>query len=92
MDYITRRFRIAEGRYRMPVAVFAGLFGTLLGLMLLFEVDMGANRNYLYSGLSGMIPAMIIASASLRRRMWRRRDSLASALRKYAPRSHSGAG
>jgi hypothetical protein len=85
MDYMTRRFRIADGRYRWPVAIAGAAFGTMLGLTLLFEVDMGVQRNYWYSAVSGMIPAMIIASASLRRRLWRRRDTLASALRRFAP-------
>jgi hypothetical protein len=82
---VTRRFRIGEGNHRWSVAFVAAAFGTLLGMTLLFETDMTTTRNYWFSALSGMMPALIIASASLRRRMWRRRDSLALSLRRYAP-------
>jgi hypothetical protein len=54
-------------------------------MTLLFETDMSTARNYWFSALSGVLPALIIASASVRRRMWRKRDSLAMSLRRYAP-------
>jgi hypothetical protein len=75
MDYVTRRWRIAAGRYRIQVAVLSAVFGTLVGLGLLFEADHGAIRNYWFSALSGLLPGMIITMASLRRRLWRRADS-----------------
>jgi len=85
MDYVTRRFRIGEGNHRWGVAMVTATLGTLLGMTLLFETDMTTARNYWFSALSGVLPALIIASASLRRRMWRKRDSLALSLRRYAP-------
>jgi len=67
------------------VAMLTATLGTLLGMTLLFETDMTTARNYWFSALSGVLPALIIASASLRRRMWRKRDSLALSLQRYAP-------
>jgi tRNA A-37 threonylcarbamoyl transferase component Bud32 len=75
MDYVTRRWRIAAGRFRFEVALIGAVFGTLLGLALLVQADHVTERNYLYSALSGVIPGMIIAMASLRRRLWRKSDS-----------------
>jgi tRNA A-37 threonylcarbamoyl transferase component Bud32 len=75
MDYVTRRWRIAAGRFRFEVAFVGAVFGTLLGLALLSQADHYTDRNYVYSALSGIIPGMIIAMASLRRRLWRRNDS-----------------
>jgi hypothetical protein len=75
MDYVTRRWRIAAGRFRLEVAFIGAAFGTLLGLALLVQADHVNERNYLYSALSGILPGMIIAMASLRRRLWRKTDS-----------------
>jgi serine/threonine protein kinase len=75
MDYVTRRWRIAAGRFRFEVALIGAVFGTLLGLALLVQADHVTERNYIYSALSGVIPGMIIAMASLRRRLWRKTDS-----------------
>lgn len=75
MDYVTRRWRIAAGRFRFEVALIGAVFGTLLGLALLVQADHVSERNYIYSALSGVIPGMIIAMASLRRRLWRKSDS-----------------
>ncbi len=75
MDYVTRRWRIAAGRFRLEVAFIGAAFGTLLGLALLVQADHVTERNYLYSALSGVLPGMIIAMASLRRRLWRKNDS-----------------
>ena len=75
MDYVTRRWRIAAGRFRIEVAFIGSVFGTLLGLALLVQADQVTERNYVYSALSGILPGMIIAMASLRRRLWRRTDS-----------------
>ena len=75
MDYVTRRWRIAAGRFRLEVAFIGAVFGTLLGLALLVQADHVTERNYLYSALSGILPGMIIAMASLRRRLWRKTDS-----------------
>jgi hypothetical protein len=75
MDYVTRRWRIASGRYRIEVALTGAIFGTLLGLALLVQADHDTDRNYLYSALSGVLPGMIIAMASLRRRLWRKGES-----------------
>jgi len=44
-------------------------------LALLVQADHVTERNYIYSALSGVIPGMIIAMASLRRRLWRKSDS-----------------
>ncbi len=44
-------------------------------MALLVQADHVTDRNYLYSALSGILPGMIIAMASLRRRLWRRTDS-----------------
>jgi hypothetical protein len=75
MDYVTRRWRIAAGRFRLEVAFIGAVFGTLLGLALLVQADHVTERNYVYSALSGILPGMIIAMASLRRRLWRKTDS-----------------
>lgn len=75
MDYVTRRWRIAHGRFRLEVALIGAIFGTLLGLALLVQADHVTERNYFYSALSGVLPGMIIAMASLRRRLWRKTDS-----------------
>jgi hypothetical protein len=72
MDHITRRFRIAEGRYRVHVAIAGAIFGTAFGLMLLMQADLSIGRNYWYSFVSGLVPALIISVSSLRRRLWRR--------------------
>src|SRR5690606_18566158 len=69
-DYVTRRWRIAQGRYRFEVALLGALFGTALGLILVVQADAGAERNYWFSALSGVLPGVIIALASLRRRLW----------------------
>lgn len=64
-DYVTRMWRIAEGRYRIQAVIFGALFGSLLGLMLLVGGD--TPRNLWLSALSGFLPGLIIAVASLRR-------------------------
>ena len=53
----------------------AATISWLLGLALLVQADHYTDRNYVYSALSGILPGMIIAMASLRRRLWRRNDS-----------------
>lgn len=75
MDYVTRRWRVGSGRFRIEVALVGAVFGSLLGLALLVQADQVTERNYFYSVLSGVLPGMIIAMASLRRRLWRKSDS-----------------
>jgi len=73
-DYITRRWRVAEGRFRLQTAVAGGVFGSLLGLLLLAGSPTIVDRNYWLTVLSGLIPGMIISMASLRRRLWSNRS------------------
>jgi hypothetical protein len=68
-DYVTRIWRLAEGRYRLRAAALGATFGSLLGLMLLVGSDPGVPRNYWLSALSGLLPGLIISIASLRRRL-----------------------
>jgi len=66
-ELVTRRWGgSAAGRYRLQAALAGAVFGSLLGLMLLVQSDVGG-RNYWFSALSGFIPGMIISVASLRR-------------------------
>jgi serine/threonine protein kinase len=66
-ELVTRRWGgNVAGRYRVQAAVAGAVFGSLLGLMLLVQSDVGG-RSYWWSALSGFIPGMIISFASLRR-------------------------
>jgi hypothetical protein len=68
-DYVTRMWRIAEGRYRLQVAIVGAICGSVLGLMLLMGSEGDVQRNYWMSALSGLVPGLIISIASLRRRL-----------------------
>lgn len=68
-DYVTRMWRLAEGRYRLQAATLGAAFGSMVGLMLLAGSDSGMPRNYWLSALSGLLPGLIISIASLRRRL-----------------------
>jgi tRNA A-37 threonylcarbamoyl transferase component Bud32 len=66
-ELVTRRWGgNAAGRYRMQAAIAGAVFGSLLGLMLLVQSDVGG-RNYWFSALSGFVPGIIISLTSLRR-------------------------
>jgi tRNA A-37 threonylcarbamoyl transferase component Bud32 len=66
-ELVTRRWGgNSAGRYRVQAAIAGGVFGSLLGLVLLVQSHMGA-RNLWLTALSGFVPAMIISIAALRR-------------------------
>lgn len=68
-DYVTRMWRLGDGRYRMQAAFIGAVCGSLLGLMLLAGSENDGGRNYWMSALSGLVPGIIISIASLRRRL-----------------------
>jgi tRNA A-37 threonylcarbamoyl transferase component Bud32 len=68
-DYVTRMWRIAEGRYRLRAAVMGAFSGSLLGLLLLVGSEGAVERNLWLSALSGLLPGLIISIGSLRRRL-----------------------
>jgi hypothetical protein len=82
-DYITRRWRVAEGRFRLQTAIAGGVFGSVLGLLLLAGSVNASDRNYWLTVLSGLIPGMIISMASLRRRLWSNRATTRERARSY---------
>jgi hypothetical protein len=66
-ELVTRRWGgNSAGRYRVQAAFAGGVFGSLLGLMLLVQSGL-AGRNPWLTALSGFVPAMIISVAALRR-------------------------
>ena len=82
-DYITRRWRVAEGRFRLQTAIAGALFGSMFGLLLLAGSPTIAERNYWLTVLSGLVPGMIISMASLRRRLWSNRAIARAKARSY---------
>jgi tRNA A-37 threonylcarbamoyl transferase component Bud32 len=66
-ELVTRRWGgNSAGRYRVQAAIAGGVFGSLLGLVLLVQSDVGS-RNLWLTALGGFVPAMIISIAALRR-------------------------